>query len=360
MVVVFAIALWLLAGVVLVEHLAAGSTFGFDFDAYWMAAHRVAEGSTPYDPRTLAGPFVPVEHGFYLYPPVLAAVLAPLVSVPVEAASYVWALLHLGMLGAACVLMPVSARHRALTFGLVALSRPFLTDLSLGNVSSFVLVMAAATWRAWPRPVAGLPLAILIVTRITAATLLIPSLVGRRFRMLEYALATTAALVALSLPFVGTSGWTDYLLLMRNLDVSLGVPASSDLATALHHLGMAAPLATSIHAGLTIAVVIAVTAMSRSRDGQLGVVAAITAVAIASPLAWSHYLVVLAAPVAYLASRGRWWAYGLILAAWAPDPVLPFLPIVVFAMLVVLAPRECWSVGRTSRAPVHGPGRGPA
>ncbi len=328
----------------LMEGLAATRAFGYDFDAYWMAAQRVAAGASAYDAQTLSGSLMPGPYGLYLYPPVQAAALSLIVSVPVEVATYVWALLHVGMLAAACALMPVKSRQRVLTGGVLGLSWPFLTDLTLGNVSTLVLLLACATWRAWPRRIAGIPLAFLVVSRQTAAILMIPALVGRRFGMLGVALGAGVAMVVTSLPIVGPSGWTDYLIMLQHLDVPIGVPASHDLATSLNQLGLDASMATSVQMTLTLAVGAAVLAMSRGGDQQLGVVAAITAAMLTSPLLWNHYLVLLGVPVAYLASRGRWWSYGLLLAAWAPEVILPFLPIVAFVSLAALAPRACWSI----------------
>ncbi len=120
---------------------------GYDFAAYDAAARRLAAGQPLYQAVTQQGPFAPGPAGIYLYPPPLAVLLLALVPLSSSAAAFVWQALHVVALVAACAILPIPRWVRLASFGVACLSVPTLLDLNLGNVSLFVLLAGAASWR---------------------------------------------------------------------------------------------------------------------------------------------------------------------------------------------------------------------
>ena len=65
---------------------------------------------------------------------------------------------------------------------------------------------------------------------------------------------------------------------------------------------------------------------SLRRDRELSYVVTLMATVLLSPLLWDHYLSNLLVPAAFVAGRGRLWALGLPLLAWAPQLLTWLLP----------------------------------
>ncbi|MCC7372794.1 MAG: DUF2029 domain-containing protein [Chloroflexi bacterium] len=125
-----------LAGLVfLVTFVRSLSGPAVDFDAYYEGGLAVRAGERPYalalrvaaSGYAMGAPNTPDGNASaYVYPPLLALVVAPLTLLPIERATAVWsALLHLGVLAAAWLLAdlfgPRDRRGRLLVFGLVLL-----------------------------------------------------------------------------------------------------------------------------------------------------------------------------------------------------------------------------------------------
>lgn len=293
------------------------SGYGFDFNCYFTGAQRLVAGQNIYLPFNLDGPF---QHGGptqYVYAPPLAVLLAPVSSVPFAPAAFAWLLLHLGALVASCALMPVTRPVRLAAFAVAAFSSPFLVDLNLGNVSVFVLLAAVVGWRWLDRPVAAIALAVSMAVRPQMGMVLAWWLVRREWRAAAWTIATGAVLILLTLPFVGITGYVDFLRVVRNMQVA-GVLHNGSLESAAILVGLPAPLPTvAFLAGVAFAV--GAVAASLRRDPELSYVVTVVASLLVTPLLWGHYLVLLLVPAAFLAQRGRPWALALPLLGWLPD-----------------------------------------
>jgi len=300
--------------------------YGYDLQAYVAAAQRVAAGGTPYQPETLGGPFSPGPAGLYLYPPPLAALLAPFSGLPFEVIAAGWWILRVGALAGACALLPVPAWIRGVLLGVAAISYPVLIDLNLGNVSLIVLLLTVCAWRWLDRPAGSIAVAGALALRPTLVVLPLWSLLRRQWRAVAWTVGAGLALILLTLPLVGLGAYGDYLTVLRNLSGLTGVERNVDLGSAALLLGLPDWVAQlALLAGYALAVLAIGLGLRRDRD--TGFVVTVMASLLLAPLLWVHYLVALLLPAALLAARGYAWAVLLPLLGWLPEPTLPLVAV---------------------------------
>jgi hypothetical protein len=325
-------------------------SWGYDLDAYIDAARRLV-GSLPlYQGFTQDGPFRPDVGGAYLYPPPLAVLLMPLASLDPSIQLTTWTVAHVLALVAACWLMPVGPWVRVLCLLLGGFGFPFLSDMVLGNVSTFVLLATVLAWRWLDRPAGSAALAAGIALRPTLGLVLLLWLLQRAWQPLAWALMAGLALIAVTLPVVGIDGYLGYVALIRNLSVDVGVHLNSSLGSVAWRSGLPADLAdVLLLAGYPMA--LAVVVLASRLDREAAFVTAATAPLLA-PLLWGHYLLSLLVPVALLVQRGHLWVAALPLGFWMPtlvpgtDIVYPLLTLVI----ILLVPLLTWERRRTSMA----------
>jgi hypothetical protein len=291
--------------------------WAYDFEAYYNAAQRLVEFGSPYQAATLNGPFRPGPYGLYLYAPPLALLLVPLTWISDNAAAFTWLAIRIGLLAATCALMPVQRWIRAASFGIAALSAPFLLDLNLGNISLVVTFLGVAVWRWLDRPVAGVVLAASLMLRPTMGVVALWWLARGVWRPVAATAVTALAIVALTLPFMDLDVWYQYATVLGHVSNVTGVRSNVDLGSAVLRFGGPEGAASvALFAGYAAAV--AAILLSLSRDRELSYVVTLTATLLMAPLLWDHYLTHLIVPAAFLASRGRPWGLLLPLAAWLP------------------------------------------
>jgi hypothetical protein len=310
--------------------------WGYDFRAYFEAALRLIATGSPYQSETLDGPFRPGPGGLYLYSPIPALLLVPITPLGLDAATLVWLGIRVAGLALACALMPVSRNIRVAAFGIVCLSEPVLHDISLGNVSLLVTLLAVLTWRWLDRRAGSAVCAVGLAFRPTLGLLWIWWLLRGQWRALAWSVGTGALIVGLSLPFVGLAGWLDYASVLRNATELIGIPQNVDLGSALLLAGgpeSAAPLA--LWAGYIVSGTAVL--LSLRRDRELSYVVTLMATLLLAPLLWDHYLTNLLVPAAFLAARGRPWGLALPLLGWLPQFLLPLVA-VASMLLPFLAP----------------------
>jgi hypothetical protein len=146
-----------------------------------------------------------------------------------------------------------------------------------------------------------------------------------------------AAMVAVTLPFVGVDAYLEYLRVLRNVSGVTGVLNNHDLSTTVQELRLPQPLPElALIAGYATALLAMV--VSLRRDRELSLVVTLGGTLLLSPLLWDHYLVSLLIPAAFLASRGRTWGLLIPVAAWLPwVGVFPLLAL-AGVLLPFLAP----------------------
>jgi hypothetical protein len=320
--------------------------WAYDFYPYYDGALRLLANGSPYQSVTLDGPFSPGPKGLYLYSPVLAALFVPMTSLGEATAILVWAVLHIAALIGICALMPIARNLRFAIFGVAALSAPVLYDIDLGNVSLFVTLAAVLVWRWLDRPLGGIALAAALLVRPAMAVIAGWWLLRGLWRPVAWAVATFAAIGAVSLVWLRPDVWLQWLTVLRNVSNVTGVKANVDLGSAVLMLGGSAGLAQiALYGGYAIAV--AAILLSLRRDRELSFVVTLMATLLLSPLLWDHYLTNLLVPAAFLAARGRTWGLALPLLCWAPQVIAVLIPemrthadgaLALIAVLGVVAP----------------------
>lgn len=307
-----------------------GLGWGYDFEAYYQAAMRLARqlpGESIYVSYTLDGPFSPGPPGLYLYAPPLAVATLPFTMLSVPAATMAWFLLRVGLLALACAVMPIHRTTKLLVFTVGAFSFPVLQDLVLGNVNVLVLCALAFAWRGLDRPMGSIGAALAISVRPQLGVLLLWWGLRRRWRPLFYALGAGIVLVLVTLPIARPEGYADYLRMLRNVTQVTGVTNNLDLASTVLRFNVVPLVATgALYAGYAVAIVAMVASLRYDRD--LSFMVTISASLLLAPLLWDHYLVTLLLPAAFLAQRGRTWGLALPLLAWLPAPLLPLVALV--------------------------------
>jgi hypothetical protein len=313
--------------------------WGFDFEAYYTAALRLAQGRDIYLEYTLEAPFSPGFWGIYLYAPPLAALTLPFTMLSLDASIALWFAIRIGLLILGCAILPVRPAVRLYTFAVAAISFPVLIDLNLGNVSVVVMVLLAVTWRWLDRPFGSVALAAAMSVRPTLGLVLIWWLFRRAWKPLVWAIAAGVVLIVATLPFVGIESYTQYLTVLRNVSEMTGVQNNLDLGTTVLRFGISPLLATiALYAGYLLAILAML--VSLRFDREVSFMVTIGATLLLAPLLWDHYLATLVLPAALLAERGRWWGLALPLLAWLPPPFMPLLAIAGTLLPFVVAHRN--------------------
>jgi hypothetical protein len=215
---------------------------------------------------------------------------------------------------------------------------PALEDLSLGNVSLIVTLLAVIGWRWLDRPIGGLAIAAAMALRPTMGLFLAWWAVRGRVVPLAAALAGLLALLLVTLPWVGPQGWLDYATVVRNLSGITGVPRNFDLGSFFLHKG-APGWAVSLALFSGYAVALGAVLASLRRDRELSYVVVVGATLLLSPLLWNHYLTHLLIISAFLVARGRRWGLALPLLTWLPQDLLGFVAVIATLAPLLAAPR---------------------
>jgi hypothetical protein len=183
-----------------------------DFPSYYLAGRAVVSGRNPYDWKVLnnirreSGLVVPVAP--YLYPPPFALAVAPLSTLPYDAARLVWAILSAtAALGALTLSGRLAKRWaagrdsdaRALAIGLVVatvgLAYPIFVDLKNGQANHFAVLLTAIALMLSRRPAAaGASLAVAAQVKVVPALFLLWFGLSRRLSALA-AFAVTAVVL---------------------------------------------------------------------------------------------------------------------------------------------------------------------
>jgi len=309
--------------------------WGYDFSAYWAAAGRLLDGLSPYQAEQLSGLYSPQQQFLYLYPPPLAAVVAPLALLfpdDYRAAAWFWTSIGAVLLVASTLALwrserlgerfPILAgRGRWLLVAGALAFPPVVGELVLGNVHLLLLGLLTVAWLGvrhggsrgeW---IAGIAVGAAAVIKVFPAILIVWFLVTRRSRAVLGAVVGAAAIELVTLPITGLEPWVQYPTVLANL----GPPV--DLRDTL------APtvwLATEL--GFTVARIFVTviglallewTEMRAPRSGDRdradhtarSFAIAVTVSVLIAPALYHHYLALLALPLILGLSAGvslRW------------------------------------------------------
>jgi hypothetical protein len=292
-----ALFLWLplvVFAIVLISELGFRSSLG-DWEIFRTAARSVVHGGSPYaaaDAHGLA------QNDRFVYPPITALLVAPLAVLPVEAGRMLVLLLTL-----ACV--PLALRILGVRdwrcYGVAVLTAPVLDAVSLGTLSSVLLIGVAAAWRYRARQhVAAATTAVTAVAKLFVWPLLVWLVATRRLRAAVEAGALAVLLLVGGWAAIGFAGLRGYPHLLHVL--SQVEAAQSYSLVGLFRVGGGTE--TALSAVLVLAVVAAVVVARRGPDGdRRSLAVAVAGALLATPVLWLHYLVLLFVPIALARPR---------------------------------------------------------
>jgi len=267
-----------------------------DWEIFRGAARSAFHGRSPYpavvDPSALA------HNDQFVYPPITALLVSPLAVLPDLAGRVLVLLLALACVLLALRLLGVSDWR---CYGIALLTAPVLDTVSLGALSSAMLLGVAAAWRYRDRRYVAAPVtALTAVAKLFAWPLFVWLLATRRIRTAVAAAGITFVLLVGGWAAIGFAGLRGYPHLLRVLSHVEAVQSYS-LVGLFRLEGVAATALTGL---LALAVIAAVVFTSRGRDGDRRAFAvAVAGALLATPVLWLHYLVLLFVPIALARPR---------------------------------------------------------
>jgi alpha-1,2-mannosyltransferase len=279
-----------------------GSQYGYDFHGgMWKAGQDALAGRSPYlapHARTLL-----VAGNAFIWPPLLALLSIPFSVLPFGLAVALWNLACAGAFVGALALLGVRDRRAYL---LALCSFPFVSSLILGQPDGMFALAAAVAWRWRDSWRGALAVGALIAAKLLAWPLVLWLLVTRRITCSLIAFASAAGLLLLSWSFIGFQGLADYPKLLA-ADAHAFATRSRSVVAGAMRLGASEQLATVLAIACALAVTLAIVRIARRSDHGY-FTAALIAGLLASPLLWSHYLVLLFVPLAVRRPvPDRWW-----------------------------------------------------
>jgi len=283
---------WLIAivaGVVALKYPAQ-----YDLEAYLSAAKAVAAGGSPYAATRALGVEQWGVSQVFISPPFVAHVLAPFSSLPIGTVFAGWT---------AAGVVAVLAAVRLVARDTLVARAPFVVfslvyvwgSLVLGQVNLFTLAGLLLAFGSRSERLAGLGLALAIVTRAVPGAFAVVLLLDRRWRALAWAAAGVGAAI-----LVRPADWIEFLGVARQAS---GLPT---LQAAVVQTSLAPYPVVWVLVGASVAVIVAIAALvDRERPLIAG-----TAIGLALVLlptnAWHHWLAFGLAPLLLFADDHVW------------------------------------------------------
>jgi hypothetical protein len=286
---VFLWAPFLLFALVAAVDLRFSSSLG-DWEIFRRAALSAVHGRSPYP---AAVPAALVHNDRFVYPPITALLVSPLAALPDMAGRILVLLLTLTCIPLALRLLGVRDWR---CYGLALLTAPVLNAVSLGTLSSAMLLGVAAAWRYRNRPYVAAPVtALTAVAKLFAWPLLVWLLATRRVGTALAATGLALVLLVSGWGAIGFSGLSGYPHLLRVLSRVEAVQSYSLVGLFRLQGGAAAALTALLVALVGSAVVLA----ARGPNGdKRALMLAVAGALLATPVLWLHYLVLLFVPIA--------------------------------------------------------------
>jgi len=314
----------------------AGSTLGYDYQAYVQAAGRLLDGKALYDPSVdVAGPFA-----IYLYPPPFALAMVPFTWLPASAGPGAWTIFLAAVHATAVGVMPVRPTVRWWTLLLSGVCWPFLYSIKLGQVGPLLLLAFAAGWRWRDRPaVTGLATAIGTAIKLQPALLFGWALATGRRRAVAIGVAALIVAALATTALTGLGAWSDYVRILSRVSAPVTTPHNYTIGALAYGAGVGLEAATVLQwLFVGLAAVVVLGAWWKG-DPEAGYLATVVGSQVVSPLLWEHYAMLLLLPMAYLLQRRQWWAALIPLAPWLGPPAYPVIFLVGLVAPLLVARR---------------------
>lgn len=332
----------------------AGTTLGYDYQAYVGAAQRALAGSPLYDAN------VDVAGGFaiFLYPPPFALALIPFALLPEPVGVLAWEGLAIVAFLVGVAVLPV---RPAVRWGIVLLGGldwPLLFALKLGQVGPLLFLLFAIGWRWRDRAsVLGASMAVGALVKVQPAILLAWAAATGRWRSVGVSLVVLAAAGFIATVVFGPAVWLDYLALLGRVSSPVTTPHNFTPGAIAFQLGASESVAAVVQLVATALIAAIVVIAIRSASHEVSFLTTAVASQMLSPLLWDHYAVVLLLPVAWLLERGHWWAVAIpLLTSW---PLVGLAPPAVYPLVFAVGLVGPVVMDLAARRRAVGAGRGP-
>jgi hypothetical protein len=245
-------------------------------------------------------------------------------------------------------------------YGLAFVWPPVLDAIQTANVSIFLGLLAALTWRFRDRTLgSAASLGTSLATKILLWPLVLWLAATRRLKAATWSVAIAAGVVFVTWGAIGFRGLLDYPGVLNRLSEFMDGRTYSVYALGLD-LGVAPTVARLLWLALAVALLVGVAIVGRGGDDRRAFVLAIAATIACSPIVWLHYFVLLLVVVAVASPRlGPLWFLGLPMqgvvqtglyngSTFQTAAVLGFA-----ALTIALALREAPSLPRAVLAPAR-------
>lgn len=328
----------------------SGDTFGYDFAAYWLAGRHLLDGAPLYDPAVTEA----VGFGVWLYPPPAAVAFVPLALLPLGVSSAAWIAAMAAATVATVAILPVSLRTRWLVLLLAGVMWPVSYAIKLGQVTPLLVLGFAIAWRWLDRPAAiGLAGGLGGVLKLQPGLVLGWAFITRRWRAVAIGAGVAVAAAVLTLPITGLAAYGDYLALLGRVSGALATENNLAPGAIAYGLGLDEGAAGLLQLATMVAALAIAAIVAWRGSAAAGLLAAVLASQLASPVLWTHYAIVLLLPIAWLLERRGWWSIAIPLAL--SVPLVGGVPEATYAIAFGLVMAAiAWHGLREGRAPVGG------
>jgi hypothetical protein len=323
---------------------AAGSTLGFDFLAYHQAASRLLAGQRLYDMSfQTSGGF-----GLFYYPPTFAPLILLFGLLPATTAVWTWTAILIGSFAVGVAILPVSRTVRWWLILLAGLSWPFAYAVKLGQVGPILFLLFALGWRWLDAPLRlGTTAALGTAIKLQPAIMFAWAILTRRWTALIAGVVVLGALAVAATLIAGANAWSDFALLVRQVDDPITTAHNFTPGAVAYQLGAPAGVASLIQLASTVMVLGAILAAVRWATAEASYLVTVIASQLLSPILWDHYAMLLLLPVAYLCAAGRWWA--LIIPLVTAVPLIAFTPPIAYPVCFAVTLGATLGVGIRAR-----------
>ena len=276
----------------------------FDLHVFWVAAHSIAHGISPYDPTAVAHERALVlahskstlSAAWAVYPPALYAALVPFGLLPWHVAAPVGIA---AIAAAAFLALRVMGVRDWRCYAVAAGSVPFAMTVVEGSISTCLMLATALAWRG-RAPIVSTAAALVAKLFVWPTVFVVAALYG--YRRAALLLLGSLAAVLGSWAIIGFDSMMQYPKMLSDLSAAEGLDSFSS-AGLVHALGGAPRIGQ--YAGELLGLALAILAFLLARRGQrdAAFTLAILSALLASPIVWTHYFVLLYLPLAAHAKR---------------------------------------------------------